>query len=102
MNVKTTRHGVVRAGLHVHFSDIDEHTIVDKDNKVVKYHTSNQLDIPYIVYQLDKMFKEHILCSHRQPGIYEMKPWGFEYRSLPSTIDSSVLCEFIEFNLRWR
>lgn len=58
------------AGIHIHFSDKDR-----------------ILNIPRIVKFLDNKFKDEIKNTKRQFGLYEMKPWGFEYRSLPCNTD---------------
>lgn len=69
------------AGFHIHFSNSTE--VYRNSNKEYVY---GSLNIPYIIKFFDKAFKEEIKCSKRQPGCYEMKPWGFEYRSLPNTV----------------
>ncbi len=66
------------AGLHIHFSQ--EHGI---------------LNIPRIIKFFDRHFKDQIIKEKRQLGCYEMKPWGFEYRSLPN----SISIEDLEFGL---
>jgi len=46
--------------------------------------------IEYFVGEMDKAFfdrfapKEEDRTKYRQPGFYELKPYGFEYRSLPA------------------
>jgi len=62
------------AGLHVHFSR-------KLDGKRV------QLPIYQIVRCMDAVFDKEIRSAGRIPGEYEIKPYGFEYRSLPSTVD---------------
>ena len=63
-------HTYQTAGLHIHFS-----------GEVF------ELNIPKIILFLDNRFKKEILAEGRQLGLYEMKHYGFEYRSLPGNID---------------
>jgi len=62
------------AGSHVHFSR-------KLDGKRV------QLPIYQIVRCMDAVFDKEIQSAGRIPGEYEIKPYGFEYRSLPATVD---------------
>lgn len=64
-----------RAGLHIHFSD----EYPDKDGKM----HCRMIDMPKYIQALDKAFEKEIKEMYRLPGFYEMKPHGFEYRSLP-------------------
>lgn len=76
---KNYRHSTyrdVRAGMHIHFSD----THTDSNNKTV---ISRQLDLPRIIQHFDKAFAAEIKDAKRLPGFYQIKPYGFEYRSLP-------------------
>ena len=82
----------VSAGLHVHFSRRMYNVSTVKGKSVtedVNLLTSSQ--IKGIVRQLDKnifpQYKPKENLKYRQAGFYEMKPWGFEYRSLPMTAD---------------
>lgn len=71
------------AGLHVHFSD----------QKV--YHCANNIQHtfnPFIEYTKIIQFLDNAFCGDieeagRVKGFYEVKPHGFEYRSLPATTD---------------
>jgi len=63
---------ILTAGLHVHFSRHDQ------DGRRV------QLPIRMIVTNMDLVFKDIITNSGRILGEYEIKPHGFEYRSLPA------------------
>lgn len=52
--------------------------------------TASQITFPvitHIVSEMDKLLPKYcdpnIQLKYRQPGYYEIKPWGFEYRSLP-------------------
>lgn len=84
---------ISHAGLHVHFSDQAEMTTYDtyqRDpaRRVQKtLYIRTQLDIPKIVRLLDKAFADEIKRAGRLPGFYEIKGHGFEYRSLPATVD---------------
>jgi len=60
------------AGLHVHFSRYDS-----LGRRV-------QLPIETIVKKMDWNFKSVITKANRILGEYEIKPYGFEYRSLPA------------------
>lgn len=75
-----------RAGLHVHFSNP---TIVGKQT------VYGSLNIPAIVQKLDKAFGPVIKKAHRIPGLYEMKTWGFEYRSLPTSVNPVAVAKFL-------
>jgi len=77
---------VQTAGLHIHFSDIEENVYRSKRGEEFTYITTNQLNMPRLIHRLDVAFKDEIKATHRQPGLYEMKEWGFEYRSLPNNI----------------
>uniref|UniRef100_A0A6M3XD81 Uncharacterized protein n=1 Tax=viral metagenome TaxID=1070528 RepID=A0A6M3XD81_9ZZZZ len=66
------------AGLHLHFSSRRIFS-----TKCLQ----RELPIEHIVGEMDNKYKEDILLSNRIPGEYELKPWGFEYRSLPASID---------------
>ena len=35
--------------------------------------------------------------KYRRVGYFELKPWGFEYRSLPTTCDKDILLEVVKF-----
>jgi len=56
----------------------------------------NKPAIHYIVGEMDKAFfdrfspAEKDRTKYRQPGFYELKPYGFEYRSLPANQDSML------------
>jgi hypothetical protein len=67
-------------GLHIHFSS----TVKQRKGQGFTYLTEPV--VQHIVRKLDEHFDEAIKrCSgeYRVPGMYELKPWGFEYRSLP-------------------
>jgi len=71
------------AGVHVHFS---RHTL-DGRQRV-------QLPIDRIVYAMDARFNDVIARAKRIAGEYEIKVHGFEYRSLPATIDIAEVVKF--------
>lgn len=105
--------GMVYAGLHTHFSNLRKvHTgmvpskylqelvlLLHEGAIRVEEFTRRQhsegtvnevaglLNIPRIVQQMDAAFEAEIKASNRKPGFYEMKHYGFEYRSLPATIN---------------
>lgn len=70
------------AGLHVHFSRHDEEG------------RRMQLPIPDIVYAMDAFFGKTIAKANRVCGEFEIKPHGFEYRSLPATVDIEHVAVF--------
>ncbi len=67
-----------RAGLHIHFGNM---RTIDNTN------VAEQMNMPRIIALMDKEFKDDIKAAKRMPGEYELKNWGFEYRSLPATIN---------------
>jgi len=63
-----------------------------RDKETIKC-SSSQLNRPaveWIVREMDKEFFERFAptkenrTKYRQPGFFELKPYGFEYRSLPA------------------
>jgi hypothetical protein len=103
-------HRYVSAGLHIHFSanytvftqtpNLIEKRKKDKTvysidgYKTVKVGTLSALEPKLIVHEIVRRMDERLyptvvdpemkrVCKYRQPGFYELKPWGFEYRSLP-------------------
>lgn len=70
------------AGLHVHFS---RKRIIQQclRSPIIK---RVQLPIEKIVLAMDANFQGVISSSKRNFGEYEIKPYGFEYRSLPADI----------------
>lgn len=59
------------AGLHIHFS---------------RYWGEERFQLPIteIVSKMDDKFEKYINKANRITGEYEIKPYGFEYRSLPA------------------
>ena len=84
---------IYRAGLHVHFSE-PSHTIKEKGGR--DYQVFDQANIPHIINTLDREFAQEIEEAHRLPGFYELKPYGFEYRSLPNNVNLKKLVEVLE------
>lgn len=70
------------AGLHVHFSRHDT-----QGRRV-------QLPILSIVRAMDDHFNQTISRACRICGEFEIKPHGFEYRSLPATVDVNEVAVF--------
>lgn len=80
--LKQKNPGLARAGLHVHFSR-EVNTVCRCGQVSIVY---GMLDMPAIIKALDQAFKEGIKDAKRVPGMYRLKPYGFEYRSLPNNI----------------
>lgn len=72
-----------RAGLHIHFGTRQE----GRHSDGTSYSYTSITNMPRIIYLMDSAFSAEIKAAKRVAGEYEMKPWGFEYRSLPSTVD---------------
>lgn len=96
--IRLPRSGEVTAGLHVHFSNDYQwsyytRTDSSQGRSIEKRETqiNDPINIPRIVHLMDKAFKDEIIEAGRQTGLYEMKPYGFEYRSLPTTVDQERL-----------
>jgi hypothetical protein len=79
------------AGLHVHFSNPRK-----VDGRVGQTVVSEHFDFVQIIRDLDKEFKDWIEAAERVPGMYELKPHGIEYRSLPATIDPLLVASFLD------
>ena len=87
--IKKTHHtgfhdNLATAGLHVHFSSrrIFGNKCLQRD-----------LPIERIVTIMDNTFSKEIKDSKRIEGEYEMKAHGFEYRSLPASIDYKTVIQ---------
>lgn len=83
MSGKPYHSSAPRAGLHIHFGSLRE---VYHDGKLV-CKVPEIIDIPRIVYVFDQAFAKEIKEAKRRSGEYELKHHGFEYRSLPSTVN---------------
>lgn len=92
MGGKCYKNNNPRAGLHVHFGN---ELTLEGGCKM-----AGMINIPRIVRIMDLSFKDEIKAAKRMPGEYEIKGHGFEYRSLPATINLSkvelVLNEIIK------
>lgn len=96
---KFISHSYSTAGLHVHFSNERDVTTGNGYSMTVP----QLIDIPRFVFGLDKIFAKEIKDAKRVPGLYEMKPYGFEYRSLPTSIELSKVVEALDYlqDNRW-
>lgn len=94
-----------RAGLHVHFSNSRDVQWTSKlppcekcgQQKTTEFKETvpTQQDIAKIVRILDEAFAADIKRAKRIPGFYELKPHGFEYRSLPADVNPVVVAKVI-------
>jgi len=89
------------AGMHVHFSNTS--TYVHTSTTAACGHSTTStrsyhgvLNIPKIIQTFDKAFAEEIKGARRLKGEYEMKPYGFEYRSLPANINLDKVIEVLK------
>jgi hypothetical protein len=71
--------GRATAGMHIHFSIWD--------TEAEKFRDFTNKEIHRIVSYLDGEFKELVTQNNRILGEWEPKTHGFEYRSLPCTVD---------------
>lgn len=80
---------LAHAGLHVHFSNEVEAYAQNYNhpNEYLERRYAGLIDMPRFIVGLDRRFAKEIKAARRVPGLYEMKPYGFEYRSLPASID---------------
>lgn len=76
-----------RAGLHIHFGNL---RTIDGTS------VAEQMNMPRIIALMDKEFMPDIKAAKRMPGEYELKAWGFEYRSLPATIDLNRVANVLQ------
>lgn len=81
------------AGLHVHFS---RKRILSHAQRVLQYPIIKRVQLPIdkIVLAMDSKFKGEIFKTCRIQGEYEIKPYGFEYRSLPANINILPVVNF--------
>ncbi len=73
------------AGTHIHFS---RKRIIQQETRRV------QLPIRKIVMIFDARFDRIISLANRIAGEYEIKPYGFEYRSLPASMNIFMAVHF--------
>jgi hypothetical protein len=92
MSGKWNSPSLSHAGLHIHFGKVLYHQ--GKKRKVLI--GAGLINIPHIITSLDKRFAADIKAAKRALGLYKLKSHGFEYRSLPATIDPVGVATFIE------
>jgi hypothetical protein len=80
------------AGMHVHFSHNEERFVQDKSITIYPFY-----DFIPIIIGMDGKFSKIIKDSKRKPGFYELKPYGFEYRSLPTSMNDDFIFEVIKY-----
>jgi hypothetical protein len=93
MSGKWNKSSLQHAGLHVHFGKCVEYT--NKDGVRVNAGPA-LINIPRIVFLLDRHFKDIIKESSRALGLYKIQPHGFEYRSLPAYANPLDVVAFIQ------
>jgi len=80
-----------------------------KEEKVLTAQASllNKPTVEYMVRKLDEAFFERfapakqLRTKYRQPGFFELKPYGFEYRSLPASVEVlNALAEIVTFGFK--
>lgn len=78
------------AGMHIHFSRkrITQRALRSPIIQRI------QLPIEKIVLAMDTKFGKTISLANRIQGEYEIKPYGFEYRSLPADINVLPVVDF--------
>lgn len=80
------------AGMHVHFSFNESRTIKNQTITIYPFY-----DFIPIITGMDRRFSKAIKDSKRKLGFYELKPYGFEYRSLPTSPDDDFIFEVIQY-----
>ena len=82
----------ISTGLHIHFSKAVIHKWKDKDGNQCNSSLKllKERDIKNIIKKMDTNILPNydlgVKLKYRNPGFYEYKTWGFEYRSLPTCI----------------
>ncbi len=106
--IKSSR---ISAGLHVHFSRHAVHEWLSEKDGVKKSASQNLLTPSQRKAMITSMDKEilhsydlGVPLKYRNPGFWEEKSWGFEYRSLPmvsafTTIDEVMSLVDFAFSL---
>lgn len=93
MSGKWNSPALSHAGLHVHFGN----KLYYADDKGTKHFVgAGLINIPRIVNLLDKQFRTQVLEARRALGLYKLKSHGFEYRSLPATLDPLQVADYLE------
>jgi len=79
----------------------------EKEKIEVSVSQLNRPTVEWIVKSMDEKFFDRFApekkdrTKFRQPGFFECKPYGFEYRSLSSTTESiNALLEIVEFSFK--
>lgn len=85
MTGRTYTHSQPRAGLHVHFGSMQTFSY-GRGEAAGTFTYSGQLNLPRIIWFMDRAFRDGIKAARRVPGEYELKDYGFEYRSLPADV----------------
>lgn len=74
--------------------EITNSATVSRITKPVLYHFITELDEKIL-----SQYKIDVPLKYRNPGFYEIKPWGFEYRSLPfNQAVLSNIAEIVDFS----
>ena len=81
------------AGFHIHFSS----PALDGLNYRIShaYQSRAPADIATIIERLDKRFEPHWKGVKRHPQWWRTKPYGWEYRRLPATVDPLVVTQVL-------
>lgn len=95
MSGKFYNHSRPRAGLHIHFGSQSAFHYTNQQGQSKSHYYSEMVNFPTIIRRLDKAFKEEIKQSRRVPGEYQLKSYGFEYRSLPANIDIHKVADVV-------
>lgn len=100
------RHNNPRAGLHIHFGSLvkKESSYRDEEGDMQRIELSGVylVNMPRILWILDGAFKDEISAARRIKGEYEIKEHGFEYRSLPATVNLDKVATVLqEINLEY-
>lgn len=94
------------AGIHLNFGERQSVSYIGYSNSgapIVQSHTTVDTVadfMPQLIHALDKVFEECINKARRQSGIYRIKSFGFEYRSLPTNISNQELADGIATALK--
>lgn len=91
---KDANYSSVRIPLSISGNNVAEMNLYQKDsekeNEVKLVSTVSRITKPVLYSFISKFdaeilpqYKSDVPLKYRNPGFYEVKPWGFEYRSLP-------------------
>lgn len=92
------------AGTHIHFGcggKIDVRMTETNDcgrasTEAVHTYDVRHIDMVKVIRGMDAQYNGIITENKRRKGFYEMKPYGFEYRSLPSIMDNDLMWTVIK------